>query len=88
MKDVYQDDVILAYLSSSIRDACKKYTLSKMNEDDFLLLKDAYEGYPKEVTVVVVKGKKKLLHTVKRSCEDKYNTIYEKKLLKIIDKII
>lgn len=87
MEDVFQEDVILAFLTSFMRDSCRKYALSKMNKDDYILLNDVYEVYPRKNTVIM-QGREKQLMTIKRSSKEKYNTAYEKKLIKIIGKMI
>jgi len=84
MKDEYTRDDILAYITSHLMGVCKTYALSKMNENDFILLNDAYDKVPNESLVTTCRGPKKELMTIKRSCQDKYLDAYDKKLLQLI----
>ena len=80
----------LRWVASFIDSSCMDYSLKKMKEDDYILLKDA--NYIKTALVMVNKGKSKVpserIHTIKKSSEQKYLKFYEEKLVKIVERLV
>lgn len=69
-----------------LHEECKAYALNQMLDSDFILLSDA--NFKDTADVRVTRGDEKMLQTVKRSSEEKYDEFYDKKLENIIEKFL
>jgi len=74
------------FFFSAIHEVCSDFAVNNMQENDFILIHDA-----REVTegIKVQRGTDSSHgYTIKRSCKDKYNDFYNKKLERIIEKFL
>lgn len=77
MKQYISNEDWANLLGSCFHAVCNKYALSKLKDDDLILVTDCYDKYPHDVIITVIKNKK--FYTVKRSSFEKYGKAYEKK---------
>lgn len=71
---------------SAIHEVCSDFAINNMQENDFILINDAKEIIE---DVKVQRGEDSSNgYTIKRSCKEKYNDFYNKKLEHIIEKFL
>ena len=71
---------------SVIHEVCSDFAINNMQENDFILIHDAREIIE---GVKVQRGEDSSDgYTIKRSCKEKYNDFYNKKLEHIIQKFL
>lgn len=80
-------DCILC-LGSYISESCKKYALSNMTDEDYILLQDANRIKTNDIMIFKddSSGRKKP-YTLKKSSALKYDDFYSKKLIQIMERL-
>ncbi len=76
----------LMLISSFLHAKCKDYALSKMKEGDFISLKDANNIQTNNI--FILKGKDKIASTLRKTSKNKYDDLYDEKLISTIEKMI
>lgn len=76
----------LMLIGSFLHVKCKDYALSKMKEDDFISLKDANNIQTNNI--FILKGKDKIASTLRKTSKNKFDDLYDEKLISTIEKMI
>ena len=87
LNETFGEHIVNSFVlvGTMLHNKCEDYALSKMKEDDFISLRDA--NYIKTNDIVIMKGKNKIISTLRKTSKDKYEDFYDEKLTSTIEKM-
>lgn len=77
---------ILFYIDNLLREEAIEYAKDNMDEDDWILVGDAYEVYP--IDKLIIKNNTNPPVTIKRSKQSKFKDLYLSKVDELVNRLV